>query len=204
MFIKRLRLPSILLCTSVVLSISMEAAWQPLPVRADGPVTQLYLPLIVKVTFYVGTNRPLWESTVGGNVLTEDFEKDAADYGVLSFPYLTGNGFWLDGQSSAQILGDGTLLPSGNLLHFRDWGSGLTFRFPNDTQVRAFGFDYRAGEEWRLIFNNSDSITLPPSRPSFVGIVFSGDYPSQFTLWSDSGVQRGLTVDNISYTDLNR
>ncbi len=148
--------------------------------------------------FTVYWKRPLWESAVSGSVLTEDFEKDEADYGELSFPYRTGNGLILAGRSTAQIIKDETLLASGNLIHFRDWGNGLTFSFPNDTAVSAFGFDYKPTEAWQLTVNDS-VITIPKGRRGFVGIVLYADYPKQFVLSCGEQAQCGLTVDNISY-----
>ncbi|MBE2220019.1 MAG: hypothetical protein IAF02_00680 [Anaerolineae bacterium] len=169
-------------------------------VRADEEMTTLYLPLITKpMSYQIIKDRLLWESSVSGNILTEDFEKDLADWGTLAFPYETGNGFVLTGESSAQIIWSDTLLTSGNIIHFRDWDEGLTFWFPGGTSVQAFGFDYRASEQWYLTFNDVETISLPPSRPSFVGIEFYSEYPSKFVLWSDSYAQGGLTVDNISY-----
>ncbi|MGQ0601448.1 MAG: hypothetical protein ACT4QE_07100 [Anaerolineales bacterium] len=150
-------------------------------------------------TFTVYWKRPLWENAISGAVLTEDFEKDESDYGELSFPYITGNEFILTSQSTtAQIFNDGTLLDSGNLIHFRDWGSGLTFSFPNAMTVIAFGFDYRPTETWQLTINDT-VITIPKGRRGFVGIVFQTDYPEQFILSCNEGAQGGLSVDNILY-----
>src|ERR1043165_5297479 len=105
--------------------------------------------------FTVYWKRTLWEGAISRTIITEDFEKDEADYGEIAFPYLTGNGFFLTGQSTAQILNDETLLNTGNLIHFRDWENGLTFTFPNDTAVEAFGFDYKPSETWQLTVNSS-------------------------------------------------
>jgi hypothetical protein len=143
--------------------------------------------------------RVLWENAINADVLTEDFELDEADYGKLSFPFLTGHGFILDGsECSGQILREANLLPSGNILHFRSWGSGLRFVFPDETEVSAFGFDYQPSEDWRLIINNI-IIDLPEGRKGFIGIVFFGNDPSKFSLTSLKNVQGGLSVDNISY-----
>jgi hypothetical protein len=144
--------------------------------------------------------RDLWENAIRGNtVLTEDFEKDEADYGELGSPYLTGNGFILEGGSCpAQILKDKTLLDSGNILHFRDFGCGLTFIFPNDTAVTAFGFDYKPSEAWNININDL-VIAIPGERKGFVGIVFLADFPKEFNLSSHENAQGGLSVDNISY-----
>lgn len=134
----------------------------PTPALPPSPVPPIYLTLNVNEypEFTLYWKRALWETEVSGSMVTEDFEKDEADYGEVSFPYLTGNGFLLTGQTTAQILRDESLLPSGNLIHFRDWGNGLTFSFPNDTAVTAFGFDYKPSETWQLTVNDS-VITIP-------------------------------------------
>ncbi len=154
------------------------------------------------LTYTVYWKRALWESAVSESVITEDFEKDEADYGDLSFPYLTGNGFLLRGQSAAQILGDNTLLRSENLLHLRDWKNGLAFGFPNGAKVGAFGFDYQPSETWQLAFNDS-TVTIPKGRRGFVGIVIREGYVREFILSSRERVQGGLSVDNISYSVLS-
>jgi hypothetical protein len=133
-----------------------------------------------------------------GTILNEDFENDPADYGLLRFPYLTGNGFLLTGQSSAQILRDQNLLKSGNFIHFRDSKDGLTFGFPDNKVVKAFGFDYRSPEKWQFAFDDS-VVPLPGGRGGFVGIVVQKDYPQKFVLSSAERIQGGLSVDNISY-----
>jgi hypothetical protein len=153
-------------------------------------------------SFTVYWKRALWETEVEGSMVTEDFEKDEADYGEVSFPYLTGNGFLLTGQSTAQILRDESLLPSGTLIHLRDWGGGLTISFPNDTAVSAFGFDYKPSETWQLTVNDS-VITIPGGRRGFVGIVIAEDYPKWFVLSSAEYAQGGLSVDNIIYISIN-
>ena len=200
MFMRRLGQLGILLCSLVVLSNLVGSTLPPVRVSADGSVPRVYLPVVSKAAYILYSNRSLWESAVSGSVLTEDFEKDQADYGVLDFPYVTGNGFILTAQNvTAQILQDGSLLPSGNLIHMRDWGGGLVISFPNYSSVTAFGFDYRPGETWQLTFNDS-VIPLPPGRMGFVGLVFNGNYPNQFVLsFADTGAERGLSVDNISY-----
>lgn len=184
--------------TPVVIEPTPAATSTSLPTNA--PLPPIYKTLNVNEfpTYTVYWKRPLWENAIQGTITTEDFEKDTADYGVLSFPFLTGNGFLLKGQSSAQILKDQGLLPSGNLLHFRDWKEGLTVSFPGNTAASALGFDFKTGEDWQIAFNNI-SVPLPKGRPSFVGIVFAKDYPHEFILSCNSNVQGGLTVDNISF-----
>jgi hypothetical protein len=152
--------------------------------------------------FTVYWKQTLWESAVRGTIVTEDFEKDEADYGEIAFPYLTGNGFFLTGQSTAQILNDETLLNTGNLIHFRGWENGLIFTFPNDTAVEAFGFDYKPSETWQLTVNGS-VITIPDGRRGFIGIVVHEEYPKQFVFSCAEDVQGGLSVDNISYVPIN-
>jgi hypothetical protein len=167
---------------------------------AGQSVASTYLALNVNQypTFTVYWKQDLWEQAVDGAIVTEDFSQDAADYGVLSFPYLTGHGLLLQGQSAAQILQDTTLLTGGNLLHFRDWHDGLNVRLPNDLPVRAFGFDYRPSESWRLTFNNAD-ITIPKGRRGFVGVVFHEDNSQSFVLSCPEDGQGGLTIDNIAF-----
>ena len=166
---------------------------------APGP-TATYLSVNVQhySRFTAYWKRELWDAQVPGELVTiEDFEKDQADYGELSFPYLTGNGFLLTGQSTAQILGDTNLLTTGNLIHFRDSGGGLTFSFPGGA-AQAIGFDYKPSETWNLSVGDC-SITIPEGRRGFLGIIATEDYPTQFTLFSTEYAQGGLTLDNISY-----
>jgi hypothetical protein len=143
-------------------------------------------------------SRTLWEEAVGKNYVIEDFEKDPADYGELRFPYFTGNHFILSGKSAAQFLNAPELLPSGNLLHFRDWEYGLTFTFPNDATTTVLGFDYASQEEWQLTVLNID-IILPSGRDQFVGIVLYAGPIEAFRLMGPHTAQGGLSVDNISY-----
>jgi hypothetical protein len=148
--------------------------------------------------FTVYWKRELWERAIDAETLIEDFENDEADYGELSYPFLTGNGFLLEGESAAQIISGGNLLPTGNVLHFRDWATGLRFLFPNSTSVRAFGFDFKPTEDWQLHFNLFH-VLIPGGRRGFIGIVIEEEYPNEFVLLSTERVQGGLTVDNISY-----
>jgi hypothetical protein len=202
------RIPNMLMEIVVAIAIAIFVGISA-PLQAHGRSSQnhqLYLPLILnidpipEVTYDVYWDRALWENAVGGNVATEDFEKDEADYGELSFPYITGNGFTLIGQSHAQIIEDPSLLDSGNLLHFRDWEVGLKFIFPNNASVTAFGFDYRPSETWNLTVNQFD-VTITGGRKGFVGIVIHGSTPQEFVLWSNEYAQGGLSVDNISYVE---
>jgi hypothetical protein len=185
----------------VLCAALLAAATPPAPARAAEIAPTRYLPFLTNGPAYaytLYTNRSLWEAALGAVPLTEDFERDEADYGELPMPFLTGNGLTLSGQSSAQILADGTLLPSGTLLHFRDWASGLTVSFPNGVGVRAFGFDYRPSETWHVRF---DAVVhdLTGGRRGFVGVVIIGGSPKHFNLYSKSYAQGGLSVDNISY-----
>jgi hypothetical protein len=142
--------------------------------------------------------RSLWKNAAGEVSGLEDFEKDRSDYGELGFPYFTGNRFILTGTSAAQILSAPELLPSGNLIHFRDWEEGLTFTFPNDMTVTAFGFDYASNEDWRLSFNSID-IPIPNGRNRFLGVLLRQEPVKQFTFFGPPYAQGGLSVDNISY-----
>jgi hypothetical protein len=159
----------------------------------------LITPNVTEFTTYtVYFQRDLWESAAGGPFGIEDFEKDPFDYGELPFPYFTGNRFILTGTSTAQILLAPELLASGNLIHFRDFEQGLTFTFPNDAAVTAFGFDYTSSEDWLLTFNH---ILTPLSRGRnrFVGVVMRQDETRQFVLSGPQTAQGGLSVDNIMY-----
>ena len=172
------------------------------PTATPSPFPAVFLTMFINEyeSFTIYRQRDLWESEISiGDVLVEDFEKDVADYGELTNPYLTGNGLLLEGGSCpAQIIEEATLLPTGNILHFRDFGCGLTFFFPNDSTVSAFGFEYRPSEEWHLTVNDT-TVLISAGRPGFIGVVFHGDYPNTFTLSSDANAQGGLSVDNISY-----
>ena len=68
-------------------------------------------------TFTLYWKRDLWEHTLSTDTITEDFSLDEAEYGEVSFPFLTGHGLLLQGQSNAQILGDTTILNIG-LTHY--------------------------------------------------------------------------------------
>ena len=153
-------------------------------------------------SFTVYRDRALWENAIDGIVQIEDFEKETMDYGELTLPYYTGNGFLLSGGSSAQILHDPSLIDDGNHIHFRDWETGLTFRFPNSRFVSSFSFDYKASESWQLRFANA-AITLPHGRNRFLGIVMKENFPNEFNLFSLANAQGGLTVDNIAYIPAN-
>lgn len=166
--------------------------------------TLTHLPPIVGTpNSAVYDQRQVWESAVGKTVVSEDFEKDIPGLGELQFPYRTGNGFLLSGKSDAQILVAPELLESGNFLHFRAWEQGLTFTFPDDRAVTAFGFDYTTSEEWQwqLIFNNvkNVNIILPSGRNQFMGIILYQNSSAKFTLAGFGFAQGGLSIDNISY-----
>lgn len=166
-----------------------------------SPLPPIYVTLNVNEfsTYTIYWKRDLWENAVKGDTFTEDFENDSGDYGELSFPYLTGKGLLLNGDSSAQILSDGGLLSSGKFIHFRDRGKGLSFTFPNNAAAGVFGFDYESSEIWQLSFNDS-LITLPKGRNRFIGIVIHNFPPGGFVLSTFERAQGGLAVDNITYT----
>ena len=142
------------------------------PTFTPSPLPPIYVTLNVNEfnTYTVYWKRDLWEDAAHGEIIREDFENDNADYGELTFPYLTGKGFLLTGNSHAQIFNDNSLLQSGNLLHFRDWENGLNFVFPNNMEIQAFSLDYKASETWQLTFNDF-VITIPKGRNRFVGII---------------------------------
>jgi hypothetical protein len=148
--------------------------------------------------FTVYWKRELWDAVVGGPVAIEDFEKDESGYEELYFPYLTGNEFYLMGESSAQMLTDETIMATGNSIHFRDWSGGLTFGFPNGVQVSAFSFDFVPSEDWELRINDT-TFALPAGRSGFVGVVMHQNYPAAFILSGPDSAQGGISVDNIGY-----
>jgi hypothetical protein len=71
-------------------------------------------------------------------------------------------------------------------------------RLPNDSAAHAFGFDYRASEQWKLSFDTAE-IIIPTGRKGFVGIVLRERYLSTFALSCPELVQGGLSIDNISF-----
>jgi hypothetical protein len=199
-------IPSALAPSATPVPASPLATSAPLATAAatPSPLPPIYLTLNVNIypEYTVYWKRDLWEGALSSSPVTEDFESDAADYGELRFPYLTGKGLLLTGQSSAQILNDPNLLPSGHALHFRDWASGLKFSFPNGIAANAFGFDYKPTETW-LLTANGWGIPIPKGRRGFVGITFRGNYPKSFVLSAGPYPQGGLTIDNISYLPVN-
>lgn len=174
----------------------------PLPTTTPSPMPEFYATIninqIGQATIY--WKRDLWESAVDGQLHSEDFELDTADYGAIPETYLTGNAWLLQGSKefSGQILNDGTLLKTGNVLHFRDFGEGMKVTFPDETSVRAFAFEYKASEDWRVQTYNFNTI-LPAGRGGFFGVILSEGDVTNFTLFTDSEAQGGLTIDNLSY-----
>ncbi|NIS82911.1 MAG: hypothetical protein GTO14_22530 [Anaerolineales bacterium] len=193
-------IPPVRDCVSVDLSLTPYSSTVPSIVDSS---TATYVAINVEeyASFTAYWKRELWEAALIGRVIRiEDFEKDKADYGKLSYPYLTGNGFLLDGDSSAQILADSSLLSNGTFIHFRDWGEGLAFGFPSGVPVAAFGFDYKPSETWHLTVNGC-AIAIPEGRRGFIGVVMHDSNLLQFTLFSREDVQGGLSVDNVSYVE---
>ncbi|MEJ2012658.1 MAG: hypothetical protein P8X64_10620 [Anaerolineales bacterium] len=166
--------------------------------RATPTYSATYMAVNVDdyATFTVFWKPELWEQAAGPSYVCEDFERDAADYGELSYPYLTGNGFLLTGTSAAQIIQSQTLLPSGNLIHLRDWEKGLSFGFPEETSVQAFGFDYVPSEDWIVRFAGKQ-VEIPGGRRGFFGVVMKGKTLAEFNVTSLAHAQGGLTIDNI-------
>jgi tetratricopeptide (TPR) repeat protein len=176
----------------------------PVEMTNEAPTLEKTMSVNEYGNFTVYWERSLWEEAISGTVSVEDFEKDASDYGELSNPFLTGNGLLLKGSDSfsGQILTDDTLLDTGNVLHFRDFSSGLTVTFPDKKQVSAFGFDYRPSEDWKLLVENYN-IPIQGGRKGFVGVVFHNKTVDHFILASQQKAQGGLTVDNISFVIAN-
>lgn len=162
------------------------------------PAAQQPTQTAVKITYDLFYNKVDWINTIEGNIASEDFEKDEPGDGELYFPYKTGNGFVIEGGSTAQVFEAPSLMDSGVILHLQDGTDGITFNFPEHADVRGFGFDYLADESWRLTVGSA-AITLPHERSGFIGIViYVGDINS-FTLLCTEPVQGGISVDNISY-----
>jgi hypothetical protein len=174
------------------------------PTFTPSPLPPIYVTLNVNefTTHSIYWKRDLWENAAAGEYEIEDFERDSNDYGELTFPYLTGNGFLLTGNSHAQIINSGSLLPDGNILHFRDWEGGLKFDFPYNLEAGAFSFDYKASETWQVKFNEV-IITIPAGNNRFIGVIIHENFPTEFVLSSLERVQGGLTVDNISFLATN-
>ncbi len=149
-------------------------------------------------SYTVYGKREVWESAVGTFFQSEDFEQDPISPRSLTVPYVTGNGFSINGNGYPEIISSAQLLPTGNLLHFRDWEQGITLTFPNGQAMRAFGFDYTSPEDWVLDVG-SYSIPLPPARAAFVGLLLYQDFPTEFTFSSSAYRQGGLSLDNIAY-----
>jgi len=194
---------SVLAPTSTFTSTSLITATPTASPSASPTITPAPISLITpRINHFppvaIYWRRALWEEAIGTNYAVEDFEKDPSDYGELGFPYFTGNGFTLTGKSAAQFIHAAELLPSQNLLHFRDWEYGLTFTFPNQTTVTVLGFDYASQEEWQLQIQNID-IILPAGRNQFVGVVLFDGTAKLFNLAGPQTAQGGLSVDNISY-----
>lgn len=187
--------------TAESVAILPEAVASPIP-RATSE-TQSYSELYVKEypAFTLYTKEEYWPPQNQYDVLQETFSEDQTDYGELLFPYITGNGLLLEGESAAQILADETLMSDGNMLHFRDWEHGLRVQRADKKAIESLSFNYRASEEWKLVVNGEE-IPLPPSRPSFVGLLFHADYPSYITLRSDEKAQGGLSIDTIVLSPL--
>ena len=167
------------------------------PVLLPGTAVTANLNEIIPYRIY--DQRQNWESVVGKVMVREDFEKDPDGQVDLQFPYVTGNRFLLSGKSEAEILNAPELLESGNLLHFRAWGEGLTFAFPDDSAVTAFGFDYSTAEGWQLRVDNANLVIIS-GKNQFVGVIFFQHPTTKFTLVSSALEQSGLSVDNISYS----
>jgi len=188
------------------MTLAQPSATVPLPSPTasvtPSPMPKFYATIninqIGQATIY--WKRDLWESAVEGQLHTEDFELDTAGYGAIPETYLTGNSWLLQGSQefSGQILDDSTLLDTENFLHFRDFGEGMKVTFPDETTVRAFSFDYRAAEDWRVQTYNFNTI-LPEGRGGFFGVVLTEGEITYFRLFSDSTAQGGLTIDNLSY-----
>ena len=199
---KRFQVIIVVVASLVTLSCSLGRVLSQLA-TPTATISPTYIAIHVNEfpTFIIYWDRHLWEQELNRSPGIEDFELDAADPGVLHFPYLTGHGFLLEeqGSVSAQILSDTTLLDSGNLLHFRAREQGLTLHFPDGQPVTAFGFDYKASEDWILKIHEME-ITIPKGRRGFVGLIVKENYPLGFSLTSESHAQGGLTIDNLLFS----
>jgi hypothetical protein len=86
-------------------SPTSTATMTALPTATPSPLPPIYVTLNVNEfsTYTLYWKRELWESAIRESPFVENFENDSSDYGEVTFPYLTGNGFLLNGESSAQI-----------------------------------------------------------------------------------------------------
>jgi hypothetical protein len=176
----------------------------PSPTRTPTPTitplpANLITPGVAKFGGYTAYwRRELWEQAIGKPFRIEDFEQEGTAHGSIALPYLTGNKFLLSGKSYAELIDSVQLLPDGTYLHFRDWEQGLTLKFPDETAVTAFAFDYTTPELWVLTYNDVE-LGLPSGTYQFVGIILYEDTTNEFTLSSSADVQGGLSMDNLSY-----
>jgi len=192
---------SLLAPTRILISTAWATPTQtniPTATLSSLPGTSVTSNLNEIIPYRIYDQRQVWESAVGKVIVSEDFETDSQGPVELQFPYVTGNRFLLSGKSEAEILNAPKLLESGNLLNFRAWGQGLTFVFPDDSAVTAFGFDYSTAEEWQLRVNNANLVIIS-GKNQFVGVILFQNPITEFTLVSSAFEQGGLSMDNISY-----
>ncbi|MBC8159670.1 MAG: zinc ribbon domain-containing protein [Roseiflexaceae bacterium] len=94
---------------------------------------------------------------------------------------------------------DVILLNQGTLVQFGDCNQGVTFRFPTDKWVQAFGFDYGPSELGALRFAQYE-VVIPAGRQGFVGVVSEHAPTNSFVLLCGEQAQRELVIDNIVST----
>jgi len=188
--------------TTPFASVTPIPTFTPFQLPTETALPTIFLTMFVNEyeSFTAYRQRALWQAAIGGaRPSVEDFETDITDFGKLPDPYLTGRGFLFKGADCPGLILTGkSLLPTGASLHFRSFGDGCTFVFPNKTAVSAFGFDYRAAEDWILRINET-AVPLPGGRAAFVGVALHTALPSEFTLSSNVRAQGGLSIDNIAY-----
>jgi hypothetical protein len=160
-------------------------------------ILTLVLALPAAATLTVYTNRNAWAAAIGGSVLTDDFSGDPVD--SSNTPFTTSKGVVFTALSgnpiTIQILGDG-LVNGSRELHFRDFGAGVRVTLPNNG--RGFGFDYdTAVEPWTVQVGDHTTI-LPANTNGFVGYVDDASPINSFTLKGATGVQGGISLDNLS------
>lgn len=151
-------------------------------------------------SYSVYYDRRSWENAIYSQIFIENFEGDAASSEKLNFPYITGARFLLEGEGLAKITAS-KAWPTGHRLDLTDWQIGSTLHFPKTGSVTAIGFDYMSSEDWTLIFGESalnNSLTIPQSQKTFIGIVFTMGDIDWFRLASkvDNGQ---ISIDNISF-----
>jgi hypothetical protein len=161
--------------------------------------TQPITPAVTPFGSYtVYWQREVWKAAAGDFYFIEDFERDPVGFGFSNMPYLSGIGILVYGNGNPEVIPSPRIGSSGNMLHVRNGEQGFALTVPQSQDVKAFGFDYTAPEEWIATFGNF-TLSLPAAESGFVGFVFHQDFPSEFRLSSSGNAQGGFALDNVSF-----